>query len=368
VASRAGTLQLDPYRLSRQTRGFKEALRGKVAGQDEAVNAIVNLYQVLGVGLNCPGRPVGNLLFLGPTGTGKTRVVEATAEVLFGSAEAVIKVDCAEFQQSHEIAKLIGSPPGYIGHGQTEPLITSDTLARYHTDQLRISLLLFDEIEKGCAALWQLLLGVLDKGMLTLGDNRRVDLSQTVIFMTSNLGGREITALMNEQFGFAPPVESKAPLRNKIENIAINAAKKRFLPEFMNRLDNVVVFRTLEPEELDRILEIELGLLQKQIEERAERPFLLRLTAAAKAFLLQEGTMPAYGARHLRRAIQQHLVVPIANLLSTEQVSPDVGVFVDWREKSAELTFLRDSRVCSNRGAAHFLGARESPAQMQNHP
>jgi len=213
----AQALQLDPTQRSVESRDFEAGLRRKIVGQDEAVQAVVDLYQVFRAGLNSPGRPVGNLLFLGPTGAGKTRVVEATAEVLFGDPRAVIKVDCAEFQHSHEIAKLIGSPPGYLGHRETHPLITQEALAQYHTEKLKISFLLFDEIEKASDALWQLLLGILDKATLTLGDNRRVDLSQTMIFMTSNLGGVEITELMTGGLGFAPQqrAETKAGLTRK---------------------------------------------------------------------------------------------------------------------------------------------------------
>jgi ATP-dependent Clp protease ATP-binding subunit ClpA len=214
--------QLYPEQRSVESRDFEGGLRRKIVGQDEAVQAVVDLYQVFRAGLNSPGRPVGNLLFLGPTGAGKTRVVEATAEVLFGDPRAVIKVDCAEFQHSHEIAKLIGSPPGYLGHRETHPLITQEALAQYHTEKLKISFLLFDEIEKASDALWQLLLGILDKATLTLGDNRRVDLSQTMIFMTSNLGGVEITELMNGGLGFAPQVraENKEGLDEKVKNTA----------------------------------------------------------------------------------------------------------------------------------------------------
>src|SRR5437867_681600 len=198
-------LPLDPSKRSTDTIDFQTALRGKIVGQEEGVQALVDLYQVFCAGLNSPGRPVGNLLFLGPTGSGKTRIVEAAAEILFGDARAVIKVDCAEFQHSHEIAKLIGSPPGYLGHRETHPLITQEALAASHTDKLKLSFLLFDEIEKASDALWQLLLGMLDKATLTLGDNRRVDLSQTVIFLTSNLGGGEITELMQGGMGFIQP-------------------------------------------------------------------------------------------------------------------------------------------------------------------
>jgi ATP-dependent Clp protease ATP-binding subunit ClpA len=191
--------------------------------------------------LHSPGRPVGNLLFLGPTGSGKTRIVEAAAEILFGDSRAVIKVDCAEFQHSHEIAKLIGSPPGYLGHRETHPLITQEALAASHTDKLKLSFLLFDEIEKASDSLWQLLLGMLDKATLTLGDNRRVDLSQTVIFLTSNLGGGEITELMHGGMGFIQPKDKPAArLDEKVERTAVEAARRKFSPEFTNRLDKVV--------------------------------------------------------------------------------------------------------------------------------
>src|SRR3979411_1204045 len=181
--------QLDPSIRSTDTRDFESSLRSKIVGQTEGVQSLVDMYQVFCAGLNSPGRPVGNLLFLGPTGSGKTRIVEAAAAILFGGARAVIKVDCAEFQHSHEIAKLIGSPPGYLGHRETHPLITQEALAASHRDDLKLSFLLFDEIEKASDALWQLLLGMLDKATLTLGDNRKVDLSNTVLFLTSNLGG-----------------------------------------------------------------------------------------------------------------------------------------------------------------------------------
>ncbi len=241
---------LDPTKRSSQLSEFETALRSKIVGQDEAVEALVGAFQVFSAGLSAPGRPVGNLLFLGPTGSGKTRIVEAAAEILFGDKRAVVKIDCAEFQHSHEIAKLIGSPPGYLGHRDTHPLITEETLNQYHTEKLRLSLLLFDEIEKASDALWQLLLGILDKATLTLGDTRRVDLSQTIIFLTSNLGAREITALVSKRLGFVEPTNSAGGLNQKMERTAVEAARRKFSPEFMNRLDRVVVFHQLQPEQL----------------------------------------------------------------------------------------------------------------------
>ena len=337
--------QLDPGRRSVESREFETGLRRKIVGQDEAVQAVVDLYQVFRAGLNSPGRPVGNLLFLGPTGAGKTRMVEATAEMLFGDPRAVIKVDCAEFQHSHEIAKLIGSPPGYLGHRETHPLITQEALAQYHTEKLKISFLLFDEIEKASDALWQLLLGILDKATLTLGDNRRVDLSQTMIFMTSNLGGGEITELMTGGLGFAPlqRPETKVGLDEKVEKTASEAAKRKFAPEFMNRIDKTVVFHPLRAPQLEQILEIELGMVQQRVLETAKGRFLFRVTQPAREFLLQEGTDMKYGARHLKRAIERHVVYPLASLLATEQVSLGDVVSIDWHGGELGLKFLKEA-------------------------
>jgi ATP-dependent Clp protease ATP-binding subunit ClpB len=341
----AQALQLDPTLRSVESRDFEGGLRRKIVGQDEAVQAVVDLYQVFRAGLNSPGRPVGNLLFLGPTGAGKTRVVEATAEVLFGDPRAVIKVDCAEFQHSHEIAKLIGSPPGYLGHRETHPLITQEALAQYHTDKLKISFLLFDEIEKASDALWQLLLGILDKATLTLGDNRRVDLSQTMIFMTSNLGGGEITELMTGGLGFAPLLrpETQVGLDQKVERTASEAAKRKFAPEFMNRIDKVVVFHPLRSQQLEQILEIELGMVQQRVLETAKGRFLFRVTQPARDFLLREGTDLKYGARHLKRAIERNVVYPLASLLATNQVQLGDVISIDYDGGENGLTFLKEA-------------------------
>ena len=349
IAMRAAARQqLDPSIRSNNTRDFETSLRSKIVGQEEGVQSLVDLYQVFCAGLNSPGRPVGNLLFLGPTGSGKTRIVEAAAEILFGDPRAVIKVDCAEFQHSHEIAKLIGSPPGYLGHRETHPLITQEALSANHTDKLKLSFLLFDEIEKASDALWQLLLGMLDKATLTLGDNRRVDLSQTVIFLTSNLGGGEITELMNGGMGFIQPKDKpRDDLNGKVERTAIEAARRKFSPEFMNRLDKVVVFHPLQRTQLEEVLEIELGQVQQRVLETARGQFLFRVTSAARDFLLQEGTDQRYGARHLKRAIERHIVYPLANLLATEQVHLGDLVCIDFGKKQNCLTFTREGENLS---------------------
>src|SRR5882762_9671626 len=322
---------LDPNRRSNDAGEFEAALRRRIVGQDQAIEKVVEIYQMFLAGLNAPGRPVGNLLFLGPTGSGKTRIVEAAAEILFGDPRAVIKVDCAEFQHSHEIAKLIGSPPGYLGHRETHPLITQEELAKYHTKTLMLSFLLFDEIEKASDSLWQLLLGIMDKATLTLGDNRRVDLSHTIIFLTSNLGGGEITELMTGGMGFVQPQDKREDrLDTKLERTAQEAAKKKFSPEFMNRLDKVVVFHPLREEQLEQILEIELGMVQQRVLATGRQQFLFRVTPPAKRFLLQEGTDIKYGARHLKRAIEKFVVCPLANLRVTDQVRFGDVLVIDW--------------------------------------
>src|SRR6202451_3327610 len=319
---------LDPSRRSNDARDFETALRRKIVGQDQAIEKVAEIYQMFLAGLNAPGRPVGNLLFLGPTGSGKTRVVEAVAESLFGDARACIKIDCAEFQHSHEIAKLIGSPPGYLGHRETHPLLTQEALNQWYTEKLKLSILLFDEIEKASDSLWQLLLGILDKATLTLGDNRRVDLSSCIIIMTSNLGAAEMSGLVDGGLGFAPKiVEINGSFDDKIERSAVEAARRKFTPEFMNRIDKSVVFKTLREEHLSQILEIELGMVQQRVLMAAgTNQFVFNCTAKVKEFLLKEGTDPRYGARHLKRAIERNLVFPLANLVATGQVK--LGDFV----------------------------------------
>ena len=350
--------ELDTKKRSSTSRHFEDALRQKIVGQDEAVQALVELYQVFCAGLHAPGRPVGNLLFLGPTGSGKTRIVEAAAEILFGDSRALIKVDCAEFQHSHEIAKLIGSPPGYLGHRETHPLITQEALAASHRDELKLSFLLFDEIEKASDALWQLLLGMLDKATLTLGDNRRVDLSQTVIFLTSNLGGGEITELMQGGMGFVQPRDKATTgLDEKVEKTAVEAARRKFSPEFMNRLDKVVVFHPLKCDELDEVLEIELGQVQKRVSDSTARPFLFRITDEGREFLLEKGTDQRYGARHLKRAIERYLVSPIARLLATAQVRPGDVLLIDRHPGEKGLAFIRDMEQRSSYAQMPFVAS-----------
>jgi ATP-dependent Clp protease ATP-binding subunit ClpA len=341
------TVFLDPDQKSPRAQEFEEKLGARIVGQERAVRRMSGLYQIFLAGMNPLNRPVGTMLFLGPTGSGKTRVVEAAAEVLFGDQNAVIKIDCAEFQHSHEIAKLIGSPPGYLGHRETSPMLTQENLDRYHTEDLKISLVLFDEIEKASDSLWQLLLGILDKATLTLGDNRRVDFSHSMVIMTSNLGAREMSELISGGMGFVPTPNAKNPndteVDQKIYRTAVEAARRKFSPEFMNRIDKVVVFRSLKEHHLRQILDLELGAVQERIMRSAGTKFVFQCSDEAKEMLLKEGIDFKYGARHLKRAIERFLVYPLSNLVATEQVGLGDLVHVDLQAGSNKLIFSKRS-------------------------
>ncbi len=338
---------LDPNQKSPRAREFEDKLTARIVGQERAVRRLSGLYQIFLAGMNPPHRPVGTMLFLGPTGSGKTRVMEAAAEVLFGDSQAVVKIDCAEFQHSHEIAKLIGSPPGYLGHRETAPMLTQENLDRYHTEESKLSLILFDEIEKASDALWQLLLGILDKATLTLGDNRRVDFSQSMVVMTSNLGAREMAELISGGIGFAPAKGASNPndteVDQKIYRTAVEAARRKFSPEFMNRIDKVVVFRSLKEHHLREILDLELQSIQDRIMQSAGVKFVFQCSDEAKDMLLKEGIDFKYGARHLKRAIERFLVFPLSNLVATEQVGLGDLVHVDLTSGTNKLVFSKQS-------------------------
>jgi ATP-dependent Clp protease ATP-binding subunit ClpB len=343
---------LDPARTGSEAEGLESDLRRRVVGQDEAIRQIIDVYQTFLAGMSGAGRPVGSMLFLGPTGSGKTRLVEALAESLVGDARAVVKIDCAEFQHSHEIAKLIGSPPGYLGHRETHPLLSQEALDQYQTDKVKLSFVLFDEIEKASDSLWNLLLGVLDKATLTLGDNHRVDFSRALIFMTSNLGAAEMNALLRPNLGFAAGDAQRrqaggmvdAELSGKLASAGMEAARRKFTPEFLNRIDKVVVFRPLGAAELRKVLGMELNLVQQRIfSTAAGPPFVFSATDAAKDYLLREGTDLKYGARHLKRAVDRNLVHPLSNLMATGQVRGGDLVRVDCDASSSQLTFMKEA-------------------------
>jgi ATP-dependent Clp protease ATP-binding subunit ClpA len=339
---------LDPTKTGHKAKELERHLRRVIVGQEEAIHEIVTAYQAHNAGLAPVGRPVANFLFLGPTGSGKTRVVEATAEHLLNDARAVIKIDCAEFQHSHEIAKLIGSPPGYLGHRETHALLSQEALNRYHTDKVKLSLVLFDEIEKASDALWNLLLGILDKGVLTLGDNRKVDFSATMVFMTSNLGAAEMSSLAAPRLGFHVAAEQDAAWSTnaRICRAGIAAARRKFTPEFVNRLDKMVVFQSLGPEELRRIIDIELQMLRTRVRDAmGDDLFLFDVTDTAKDFLLAEGTDLRYGARPVKRTIERLVVQPLSNLIATGQTMRGDRLRISYREGAPALSFHREARA-----------------------
>jgi ATP-dependent Clp protease ATP-binding subunit ClpB len=342
------SVPLDPRKTGREAGALESNLSKYIVGQDEAIGQIVNIYQMHLTGLTAPGRPIGNFLFLGPTGSGKTRTVEATAESLVSNPRAVIKIDCAEFQHSHEIAKLIGSPPGYLGHRETHPLLSQEVLNQYHTDKVKVSFILFDEIEKASDSLWNLLLGILDKATLTLGDNRRVDFSRAMIFMTSNLGAAEMSTVLSPRLGFAVATSATCltddKINDKICQTGMEAARRKFTPEFINRLDKIVVFKPLGENELRKILDIELRLVQQRIfGSSGANAFIFTVTPAAKNYLLVEGTDTKYGARHLKRAIERLLVHPISNLIATEQVRGGDWIKADYLAAENRMVFTKEA-------------------------
>ena len=362
--------RLNPAQTGSEAEKLERDLRKRVVGQDEAVRQIISVFQTHLAGMSTPGRPVGNLLFLGPTGSGKTRLVEATAESLVGDARAVIKIDCAEFQHSHEIAKLIGSPPGYLGHRETHPLLSQEVLNQYHTEKVRLSFVLFDEIEKASDALWNLLLGILDKATLTLGDNRRVDFSKALIFMTSNLGASEMNSIMRPNLGFAAGEDERKSaagivddgLNAKVARAGVEAARKKFTPEFMNRIDKVVVFHALGEPELRQILNIELTTVQERVFHGANAaPFVFTVSNEARGFLLKEGTDVKYGARHLKRAVDRNLVHPMSNLIATGQVRGGDLLRIDFDQDAGELTFFKDAEDMPTHEMARLAGVPIAP-------
>lgn len=336
---------LDPAKTGRDAQELEKKLRRLVVGQEEAIQEVVRTYQTHLAGLAPTGRPIGNFLFLGPTGSGKTRIVEALAQSLLDDAKAIVKIDCAEFQHSHEIAKLIGSPPGYLGHRETHALLSQDALNRYHTEKIKVSIVLFDEIEKASDAVWNLLLGILDKGILTLGDNRKVDFSQAIVFLTSNLGAAEMSALASPRLGFhsyASRDSSCGPEGDdRISHIGVAAARRKFTPEFINRLDKIVVFKPLGQQELRAIVDIELEMVKERIlSATAGKPFAISITDSAREFLLAEGTDSRYGARHLKRAIERLLIQPLSNLMASGQIRRGDYIRVTHRAGAPALIFF----------------------------
>src|SRR5689334_7408629 len=316
-----------------------KVLSQRVVGQPAATRVIVPYIQICQAGLAPEGRPFGVFLLLGPTGTGKTKTVEALAEVLHGSEKNVLKVDCGEFQMEHEVAKLIGAPPGYLGHRETQPMLTQQKLNAVTSEKCSLSLVLFDEIEKAAPSMTRLLLGVLDKGLLRLGDNSSVNFEKSLVFLTSNLGAREMMREINPDVGFqSVKGMERADLTSKLQNIALVAVRKRFSPEFVNRIDCIITYQPLTAESLSAILDHHITDLQNHVNTRlGNRSFALEVPFESRQWLLQKGTSPEYGARELNRTIHRHLTQPLATLVATNQVAAGSRVRIEVSEDSEKL-------------------------------
>jgi len=318
-------IRLDASLLGSEALELENNLHKKIVGQDKALHEVTKLYQTYILGMSTPGKPVCSLLFLGPTGIGKTYTVECLAECLVGKPEAVIKIDCAELQHSHEIAKLVGSPPGYLGHRETHPMLSQAKLNMWQTEKVKLNFVLFDEIEKASDSLWNLLLGILDKATLTLGDNTTVDFSKSMIFMTSNLGSMDMQTILNQGMGFqthqAEDIISKESTKKKMESEGLRAARNKFTPEFINRLDKIISFQPLGNIELREIVELELYRVKERVTaSMKEKVFSLHFDKAVVDYLLNTDNDIRYGARQIKRTIETKIIGPITNIMASNQV------------------------------------------------
>lgn len=318
-----------------------EKLSERIIGQPQAMNAIVPHVQMYQAGLCPEGRPAGVFLLLGPTGTGKTRTVEALAEVLHGSAKNLIRIDCGEYQLDHEVAKLIGAPPGYLGHRETHPLLTQAKLASVTSERSSLSIVLFDEIEKAAPSLTRLLLGVLDKASLRLGDNNTVNFERTLIFLTSNVGAQNIMRELRPGFGFeGKEKRNDDDKAGRLDRMTVAAAQKQFSPEFLNRIDSLITYQPLSDDTLQQILDQQLAMLQKHIDTRlGSRAFRLVVPRQTRSFLLSQGVSTEYGARELKRTVHLHLTQPLAALVVAGEVSAGASLRVDVNHTKDALKF-----------------------------
>lgn len=330
-------------------------LSSKVVGQPNVISVIVPYIEMFQAGLAPENRPVGVFLLLGPTGTGKTRTVEALAEALHGSSRNILKIDCGEFQMEHEVAKLIGAPPGYLGHRETQPMLSQQKLTSVASDHCGLSLVLFDEIEKAAPSLTRLLLGVLDRGILRLGDNSVVNFEKSLVFLTSNLGAKEMLREINPDFGFQSATGSgtREDLSGKLQGIALVSVRKKFSPEFINRIDHVITYRPLDAESFAAIADLEIDNLQKHVNTRlGSRCFTIEVPFATRQWLIERGTSPEYGARELKRTIHKHLTQPLATLVAKNQIDPGANVRVEINAENDGLS-LRTTSVGEEAAPAH---------------
>lgn len=317
-------------------------LRERLVGQGKAVEAIVPYVEMFQAGLSPEGRPVGVFLLLGPSGTGKTRTVEALADVLHGSERNVLKIDCGEFQMEHEVAKLIGAPPGYLGHRETSPMLSQQKVNAVASERSELSLVLFDEIEKAAGSMARLMLGLLDKATLKLGDNTGVNFEKSLIFMTSNLGAQSMMRELKHGWGFEKiAAPERDDVTGRLDAIAQAAAKRRFAPEFINRIDAMVTYEPLSADALDQILDLQITALQKHLYARlGPLGFGVTVDEKAREWLLSKGTSLDFGARELKRTIHRYILQPLAGFVARGGVPPFASITVTVDEETSELSFV----------------------------
>ena len=321
--------------------GLASRLTQLLVGQPEAIETIIPYIQMHQAGLAPEGRPIGAVLLLGPTGTGKTRTVEALAEVLHGNDKNMLKVDCGEFQMEHEVAKLIGAPPGYLGHRETQPMLSQAKVNSVCSENSDISLILFDEIEKAAPSMTRLLLSILDKATLRLGDNTTVNFERCMIFLTSNLGAKSIQRASKPDFGY----EAMVPVvpgseHSKLQSIGMGAVRRKFSPEFVNRIDSVITYKPLDREACDLILDQALARFGRLIHARlGVRAFRLMCAPGARNRLLDLGVSLEFGARELKRTMQRNFIQPVAALVAQGQIPPGSTVLLD-TTKDGEFNIL----------------------------
>jgi CheY-like chemotaxis protein len=322
-------------------------LAERIVGQPAPLDIIIPCIQMYRAGLAPEGRPAGVFLLLGPTGTGKTRTVEAIAEILHGTDKAVLTINCGEFQMDHEVAKLIGAPPGYIGHSETRPMLTQRRLAAGTSENCDLAIVLFDEIEKAAPSLVQLLLGILDRATLKLGDNSPVNFEKSIIFMTSNLGAKEMMREMRPEMGFQAGVAAEKPdVANKLESIATAAVRRKFSPEFVNRIDALITYQPLDSAAFSGILDKQIAELQRHVKTRLQgRCFTIEVSQSGREFLLRKGTSQEYGVRELKRTIHRNMTQPLATMVAEGSIAPGATVYVEESDDREGLTLrVQDSR------------------------
>jgi ATP-dependent Clp protease ATP-binding subunit ClpB len=297
-----------------------EELHKRVVGQDEAVTAVAEAVVRARSGLKDPNRPIGSFIFLGPTGVGKTELARALAEFLFDDERAMIRIDMSEYQERHTVARLIGAPPGYVGYDEGGQLTEAVRRRPY-------CVILFDEIEKAHFDVFNLMLQILDDGRLTDGHGRTVDFKNTIVIMTSNIGSHRILEYRGAFDGEA---------YERMKQAVLEEMRQHFRPEFLNRVDEIIVFHALSEEHLKQIVEIQLGYLRKRL---AERHIEIELTEAARTHLVRIGYDPTYGARPLKRAIQKEIETSLARLILKGEVRDGQKVSVDYDPHRKELQF-----------------------------